>query len=56
MRRTSGTGANADSNGDDQLSLAEFKFDQMQFPLLRMLYFSRLDTNGDKQLSTTELL
>ncbi len=43
-----------DPNGDDQLSFAEFKFDQMQFPLLRMLYFSRLDTNGDKQLSTTE--
>lgn len=43
-----------DSNGDDQLSLAEFKFDQLQFPLLRMLYFSRLDTNGDKQLSTAE--
>ncbi len=43
-----------DSNGDDQLSFAEFKFDQMQFPLLRMLYFSRLDANGDKQLSTTE--
>lgn len=43
-----------DSNGDDQLSLAEFKFDQFQFPLLRMLYFSRLDTNGDKQLSPAE--
>ncbi len=44
----------ADSNGDGQLSLAEFKFDQLQFPLLRMLYFSRLDTNGDKQLSVNE--
>ena len=43
-----------DSNGDDQLSLSEFKFDQLQFPLLRMLYFSRLDTNGDKQLSVNE--
>ncbi len=43
-----------DSNSDDQLALSEFKFDQLQFPLLRMLYFSRLDTNGDKQLSVNE--
>ena len=43
-----------DSNGDDQLFFGEFKFDQMQFPLLRMLYFSRLDANGDKQLSVNE--
>ncbi len=44
----------ADPNGDDLLTFAEFKFDQMQFPLLRLWYFNRFDTNGDQKLSTTE--
>ena len=41
-------------DGDDALSFAEFKFGQLQYPLLRLLYFSRFDQNGDKQLSANE--
>ncbi len=44
-----------DKNGDDALSLAEFQFEtRSHFPLLRMLYFQRLDANGNKSLETNE--
>lgn len=44
----------ADLDGDHELTFSEFKFDTMRFPLLRWLYFHRLDTNGDKVLTTNE--
>lgn len=44
-----------DKNGDDVLSLAEFQFETgAHFPLLRMLYFQRLDANSNKSLETNE--
>src|SRR5712691_6936649 len=43
-----------DLDGDDVLSFAEFKIDPMRFQLLWMLYFGRLDVNGDKKLSHDE--
>ena len=44
----------ADLNGDHELSFSEFTFDTMRFPLLRWLYFHRLDTNGNGTLTTNE--
>jgi TolB protein len=44
----------ADLDGDHELKFAEFKFDTMRFPLLRWLYFHRLDTNGDGVLKVDE--
>ncbi len=44
----------ADSDGDEKLSFAEFKFDPPLFPLLRMLYFNRLDVNASGRLDPGE--
>ena len=44
----------SDSNGDGTLSFAEFKFESPSFPLLRMVYFRRLDLNSDETLDPTE--
>lgn len=44
----------SDSNGDHELTFAEFKFDTPRFPLLRWLYFHRLDINGDGVLKLNE--
>ena len=41
-------------DGDGSLSFAEFNFDQSQYPLLRQLYFQRLDRNGDGRLTIDE--
>ena len=46
----------ADPDGDGTLSFAEFKFEPMQFPLLRLLYFSRLDVNSSGSLDPKEFL
>ncbi|HET6425994.1 MAG TPA: hypothetical protein VFG20_20050, partial [Planctomycetaceae bacterium] len=44
-----------DRNGNDFIELNEFSFDTLrQFALLRMMYFQRLDLNGDKKLDPTE--
>ena len=43
-----------DSDGDGLLSFAEFKFDPPLFPLLRMLYFTRLDVNSSGSLDPKE--
>jgi TolB protein len=43
-----------DLDVDDFLSFTEFTFEQKQFPLLRLLYFHRLDVNGDKRLALDE--
>ncbi len=44
-----------DKNTDGDLSLAEFQFETRSvFPLLRMLYFQRLDANGNKILEPSE--
>lgn len=43
-----------DPDGDGTLSFAEFKFDPMLFPLLRLLYFSRLDVNSSGNLDPNE--
>lgn len=44
-----------DKNADDVLTLSEFQYDtRSHFPLLRMLYFQRLDTNGNKALDPKE--
>lgn len=44
----------ADANDSSTLSFAEFKFAPPQFPLLRIVYFHRLDTNSDGQLQPAE--
>ncbi len=44
----------SDSDGDGALSFAEFKFEPMLFPLLRLLYFNRLDLNSNGQLDPNE--
>lgn len=44
----------ADANDDSTLSFAEFKFAPPQFPLLRIVYFHRLDTNSDGRLQPEE--
>jgi hypothetical protein len=41
-------------DGDGALSFAEFDIDQSRYPLLRQLYFQRLDRNGDKRLTIDE--
>ncbi len=44
-----------DPNGDGQLSFAEFKFgDTLQFPLLRWIYFQRLDLDANEMLDADE--
>ncbi|MEK6261523.1 MAG: hypothetical protein AABP62_23235 [Planctomycetota bacterium] len=43
-----------DSNGDGTLSFTEFKFDPMLFPLLRTVYFLRLDANSSGTLDPKE--
>ncbi len=44
----------ADSDGNGTLSFAEFKFESMLFPLLRVLYFNRLDVNASGSLDPDE--
>jgi len=43
-----------DKDRDGLLTFAEFKFDKGQFPLLRRLFFFRLDRDGDDKLSLSE--
>ncbi len=43
-----------DKDRDGLLSFAEFQFDKGQFPLLRRLFFHRLDRDGDDKLSLSE--
>lgn len=43
-----------DTNRDMVLSFSEFKFDKGQFPLLRRLFFHRLDRDGSGTLSSDE--
>ncbi len=43
-----------DSDGEGTLSFAEFKFAPMLFPLLRVLYFNRLDANSNGSLDPSE--
>ena len=45
----------ADQDGDGTLMFSDFKFDpQLQFPLLRFVYFHWLDQNGDRLLEPKE--
>lgn len=44
----------ADPDDDGTLSFTEFKFEPMQFPLLRLLYFNRLDVNSSGNLDPKE--
>lgn len=43
-----------DKNADEVISLDEFQFDRCTFSLLRRLYFSRLDLNGNGSLEPNE--
>ena len=43
-----------DSDGDGTLSFAEFRFEPMLFPLLRVLYFNRLDADSNGSLDPKE--
>lgn len=43
-----------DKDDNGSLSFAEFQFGQEAFPLLRIVYFHRLDTNSNGQLQTSE--
>lgn len=43
-----------DSNGDAVVTFNEFKFQTLQFPLLRFICFQRLDVNGDAKLDASE--
>lgn len=43
-----------DIDGDRQLGLGEFVFDQRAFPLLRLFFFRRFDRNGDSMLDQSE--
>ena len=43
-----------DSDGDGSLSFAEFRFEPMLFPLLRVLYFNRLDADSNGSLDPKE--
>jgi Ca2+-binding EF-hand superfamily protein len=43
-----------DNDGDDAISFAEFRFDPMPFPLLRFVYFHRLDRNANRMLEPGE--
>lgn len=45
-----------DRDSDQHISFAEFSFSNtLQFPLLRLVYFERLDRNGDELLGKDEL-
>ena len=43
-----------DEDGDGLLGIEEFKFERPLFPLLRLIYFHRLDTNSNGKLERTE--
>lgn len=43
-----------DKDDNGSLSFAEFQFGQEAFPLLRIVYFHRFDTNSNGQLQTSE--
>ena len=44
----------ADKNADEVISLDEFQFDRCTFSLLRRVYFSRMDLNGNGSLEPNE--
>ena len=44
----------ADVDGDNSLVLQDFRFEKGMFPLLHLIYFRRLDTNGNGKLDVKE--
>jgi TolB protein len=48
------TSIRIDENDDGKLSFEEFRWDQAQHPLLRLVFFTRLDVNQDSFLDQNE--